>query len=173
LLALALVGGCERRTEAPPITNVAPVAPVAPPLVTAPAPSAAHDPAQFNAALEAAISAAHAQTQRRMDEGETFGGSEGVPCVDAIVTARRAAAGAVERALRAGLAAPADASGAAVACQASRELTAAFAVLSNGASQAINVDGPGSENRAHCDEPAVSLPAELSAIASRLAARCP
>lgn len=107
-----------------------------------------------------------------MDQGETFGGSEGIPCVEAIRDARRRAIARVEGALTEGVASL-DAADPSAACAPLRALQSAVAVLGNGETQAVNVDGPGSESRAHCDEPAVPVPAEVQDLVHRLRSRCP
>lgn len=159
------------RCVAPPPVPVAQPSPLTPTPTPTPADSAI-DIAAVSARLREGVADAHRQTERRMDEGETFGGSEGVPCVEAIRDGRRAAVDAVERALREGVTALAS-SDATTACGPRRALREALTTLQNGSTQAINVDGPGSANRAHCDEPAVAIPSEVQDFARRLEARCP
>lgn len=151
-----------------PVTTAQPAVPTPTPTATTPT----IDVAAVAARLREGVADAHRQTERRMDEGETFGGSEGVPCVEAIRDGRRQAVDAIERALREGAVAL-DASEATAACGPRRALREAMATLQNGGTQAINVDGPGSANRAHCDEPAVAIPSEVQDFTHRLEARCP
>lgn len=145
-----------------------PVAPTPPP--TPPAPQV--DVPSVISRLNTGINGAHRATQQRMDQGETFGGSEGTPCVESIRDERRRAVARIERALPEGITAL-DSSDPSAACAPLRALRGAVVVLGNGETQAVNVDGPGSESRAHCDEPAVPVPPEVQDVVNRLRSRCP
>ncbi len=74
--------------------------PVIPPPTPSPSPPAPQvDVPSVIATLNAGVNDAHRATQRRLEQGETFGGSEGVPCVEAIRNVRRRAVGDVSRSL--------------------------------------------------------------------------
>ena len=152
------------------VVLVAPAAavPAAPPVPAAPR----IDVPAVISRLYAGIIDAHRATQQRMAEGEVFGGSEGTPCVESIRDERRRAVALVERALPEGITAL-ESSDPSVACPPLRVLRGAVVVLGNGESQAVNLDGPSSEYRAHCDESAVPLPPEVLDVVNRLRSRCP